>query len=163
MRTDQHPYLFIYLVGCMLVLILSMLKIAMVWLLGWITKTNVAAKNLKKIEPVDEQTFGSKAAAFIGVLALEAALSWINVVAVVWQMAVTLLKVIREALVSTPEAISCLKFRFAITRICLQKPYGPMCKHLISRLAVSLRMKMSCEIHLIACVKRIPTLIGHLR
>jgi len=108
--SETHPYLLIYLLGCMLVLILSMLKVAMFWLIGWITKTNVAAKNLKKIAPVDEQTAGSKAATFIGVLAFEAALSWINVVVAIWQIAVTLLKVVREALVSTPEAIKLLRF-----------------------------------------------------
>jgi hypothetical protein len=110
MWIDQHPYIFIYLLGCVFVLILSIFKVILFWFLSWITKGNILKKNLKKLDPADEQAFGRKAMVFIGVLAFEAAPSWINVIVGVWQIIAHLLKIVREALVSTPEAIKELRF-----------------------------------------------------
>jgi hypothetical protein len=110
MWIDQHPYVFIYLLGCALVVILSMFKMLLFWLIAWITKGNIFVKNVKKLDPVDEQGFGQKIAVFIGILTFEAALSWINVLVVICQIAVNLLKILREALASTPEAIKLLRF-----------------------------------------------------
>lgn len=110
MWIDQHPYLFIYLLGCVLVVALLIFKIILFWIISWITKENILNKNLKKLLPPDEKTFEQKAYFFIGTLALEIALSWINVVVVVWQIMTTVLKNLREVLASTPEAIKLLGF-----------------------------------------------------
>jgi hypothetical protein len=110
MWIDQHPYLFIYLLGSALVLILSIFNTTLFWLIAWLTKGNVLARNLKKLDPPDEQSLGQKVLVFVVALAFEAALSWIGVVVAVWQTLVTLLKTVRETLVSTPEAIKLLRF-----------------------------------------------------
>lgn len=103
MSIDQHPYLFIYLLGCALVVLLSIVKVVLFWIIAWITKGNILSKNLKKILPPDEKTFGQNAILFIGALALESALSWINVIVVVWQIMTTVLKTLREVFTSTPK------------------------------------------------------------
>lgn len=113
MWIDQHPYLFIYLLGCASVLALTAFKVVLFWFVAWVTKANVMNKNLKKLDPVKDQSFGQKAALFVGILAFEMALSWINVAVAIWQIAVTLLKVLRDALTSTPEAIKLLRFPLA--------------------------------------------------
>jgi ABC-type multidrug transport system fused ATPase/permease subunit len=110
MLIDQHPYLFIYLLGCVLVVILSIFKMILFWIISWITKDNILGKNLKKVLPPDEKTFLQKAIWFIAVFTLEAALSWINVIVVFWLIMTTVLKYLREALSSTPEAIKLLRF-----------------------------------------------------
>jgi ABC-type multidrug transport system fused ATPase/permease subunit len=110
MLIDQHPYLFIYLLGCVLVVILSIFKMILFWIISWITKDNILGKNLKKVLPPDEKTFLQKAIWFIAVFTLEAALSWINVIVVIWLIMTTVLKHLREALSSTPEAIKLLRF-----------------------------------------------------
>jgi hypothetical protein len=102
--------LFIYLLGSALVLILYIFNATLFWILRWITKANVLAKNLKKLTPPDEETLGVRALVLIVTLAFEAALSWIGVVVAIWTTTMTLLKVIRESLVSTPEAIKLLRF-----------------------------------------------------
>ena len=71
MWIDEHPYLFIYFLGSGLVLILSMFNMTLLWLISWITKGNVLAKNLKKLQPPDEQSRGHEILTFIVVLALK--------------------------------------------------------------------------------------------
>lgn len=110
MWIDQHPYFFAYLLGCVFVVLLLAFKVALFWTIAWITKANIVRKNLKKLEPDDEQGFGLKAAVVLGGFVLEVALSWINVIVALWQIAVMLLKTLREAITSTPEAIKLLRF-----------------------------------------------------
>ena|SRR6267143_68071 len=110
MWIDQHPYLFVYLLGCVLVVILLMFRVVLVWIISWITKGNILNKNFKKILPPDAKTFWQKAILFIGALALEIGLSWVNVIVVAWQIMTTVLNTLREVLASTPEAIKVLRF-----------------------------------------------------
>ena len=110
MLIDDHPYLFFYLVGCILVVVFFLVKITIFWVINWITKGNILNKNLKKLLPPDERNFGEKVALFFGALILEMALSWINVVIVLWQITSTLFRTAREVFSSTPEAIKLLRF-----------------------------------------------------
>lgn len=110
MWIDRHPYLFVYLLGSALVLLLGVCSATLFWVLAWITKANVVANNLKKLNPPDEESRAMKAAAFTAALVFETALSWIGVIVAVWQIIATLLKLLREGLVSTPEEIKLLRF-----------------------------------------------------
>ena len=110
MWIHSHPYLFIYLIGCILVVILTLIKISLFWTIAWITKGNILNKNLKKLLSPNKGTFIKKVTQFLGVLLLETALSWINVVVVLWQITTALLRTVREVFSSTPEAIKLLRF-----------------------------------------------------
>ncbi len=110
MPTDVQPYLSIYLIGCALVVFLTLFKVVIFWFIGWITKENILNKNLKKLQHPDETTFTSKALLFLGAIVLEAALSWVNVLVIIFQIIKMLLNVIREALTTKPEAIKALRF-----------------------------------------------------
>jgi hypothetical protein len=110
MWIDRHPYLFIYLLGCGLVWTIAIFNLALFWVLAWITKSNVLAKNLKKLQPPDEESRGAKVLAFAAALMLEAALSWVGVAAALWKTLSTLFTMLREALASTPEAIKVLRY-----------------------------------------------------
>jgi len=109
MWIDQHPYVFIYLLGCVFVVILMIFKVTLFWFIDWITKGDVLKKNLKKLNR-DDESFGSKVITFLPLVAFEVVLSWINVIVATWQIITTLFKVVREALASTPEAIKVLRF-----------------------------------------------------
>lgn len=106
----MNEYLFFYLLGCGLVLGLSMFNLAFFWLLAWITKGNVLAKNLKKLQPPDDESRGIKIFALAAGMLLEMALSWIGVLAALWMMLSRVFKILREALTSTPEAVKLLRF-----------------------------------------------------
>jgi ABC-type multidrug transport system fused ATPase/permease subunit len=110
MWINEHPYLSLYFLGCVLVVILTLLKIILLWAVEWLTKANILNKNLKKLLPPDENTFGKKTTLFVGTLALEAALSWINVVVMLWQIITALLRTVRDVFSSAPEAIKLLRF-----------------------------------------------------
>jgi hypothetical protein len=111
MWIDQHPYVFIYLLGCVAVVLLSISNVALFWIIAWITKGNVVRKNLKKLEPEDDEpSLAIKAAGFVALLLFEVALSWIGVLVALWQTASMLLKTLREAITSTPEEIKLLRF-----------------------------------------------------
>lgn len=109
MWIDEHPYLAIYLIGCVFVLILMIFKMTLFWFIDWITKGDVLKKNLKKLNR-DDESFRSKVVTFVLIVVFEVVLSWINVIVATWQIITTLLKVARETLASTPEAIKVLRF-----------------------------------------------------
>jgi hypothetical protein len=100
---DEHPYLAFYLVGCGLVVGLTLANVALHWVLGWITKGNIVTANLRKLQPSAETPFLVKAGKFIGTVAFEALLSWINVVVITWKMMALLLRTAREAVSSAPD------------------------------------------------------------
>jgi hypothetical protein len=110
MWTNEHPYVFLYLIGSVLAAILILLKTILFGSLQWITKEHILNKNLRKLLPPDERTVAAKAMLWLGALLLEVALSWINVVVVLWQIAAGLLRTLRELFSSTPEAIKLLRF-----------------------------------------------------
>src|SRR5438445_206047 len=105
----NHPYLALYLAGCVLVLALTLFKIILVWAIGWLTKGNIVALNIKKLQPHEKTTFSERTGILVFTLVFEAALSWINVAVCLWQIASVLLTALREALTSTPEAIQKLR------------------------------------------------------
>ena len=78
--------------------------------LSWIIKENILNKNLKKIQPPNEDSFGIKAFKFFVSSIVEVALSWIGVTVNVFHIMIRLLKALREILVSTPEDIRLLRF-----------------------------------------------------
>lgn len=108
MSLDQHPYLVIYLTGSALVILLSFFKIALYWLIGWFTKENILQKNLRKIQA--QRSFLTRSLTNSGFIIIESLLSWINVVIVIWQILVALLRTIRETFASKPEKIKALRF-----------------------------------------------------
>jgi len=110
MWVDEHPYLSIYLLGSIFVVVLSLVKIILFWPIGWFTKGNTAIKNLKKLLPPDEKTWGEKAILNIGSIAFDVVLSWIAVLLLLWQIATGLFEMLREVISSKPEAIKVLRF-----------------------------------------------------
>ncbi len=110
MFVNQHPYISIYLLGSLSVVFLSFFKIILFYVVDWITKGNILSKNLKKLEKKDTRAWYQKSLIFIGVLLLEAALSWINVVVVLVQIPYTLFKVLRDVFTQTPEEVKALRF-----------------------------------------------------
>jgi hypothetical protein len=107
---EQHPYISIYLAGSALVVVLTLFKVILFWFVGWVTKGNILAKNLKKILEPNNNTFLVRSGLVLGALLVESLLSWINVVVIVWQIFLALVKVLREALTTVPEEIKLLRF-----------------------------------------------------
>jgi len=110
MWIDEHPYLAIYLMGSVLVVILTLVKVVLFPAIDWLTKGNILKKNLKKLMPPDVRTFAVKFATLGGQILFEAALSWINVVVIIIQIPITLLRVIRDGFTSVPEEVKQLRY-----------------------------------------------------
>ena len=110
MWIDRHPYILIYLLGSALVVVLVVVRVTLLGFIAWITKSNVIAKNLKKLDPPDDEGLGQKALTFVVILAFMAAISWIGVAIEVFQIIVALLQILRDAFTSAPEAIKLLRF-----------------------------------------------------
>jgi hypothetical protein len=111
MLSDDHPYLAIYLLGSALTTVLIVAKLVLHWVLAWITSANILATNLNKLQPVAPQTsVRRRAGKWLGLFLLEAALSWINVLAIAWQILSLLLRTARDALSSAPETVQRLRF-----------------------------------------------------
>jgi len=106
----MNDYLLIYLFGCALAFVLNIFNVLLFWLLAWFTKGNVVATNLRKLqEPDDDNIWIKTLATALGFL-LEAALSWIGVLAALWMTLSTVFKTLRETVTPTPEAIKLLRF-----------------------------------------------------
>lgn len=113
MWIDKHPYLSIYLLGCLSCLILVIFRIILIWMINWLTKTTIVNKNLKKLLPPDKRTFSKKAEDFLIALvgiAFDLVLSWIGAVLQLLLFVTSLLFIVRETFSSTPEAIKLLRF-----------------------------------------------------
>jgi hypothetical protein len=113
---DQHPYLAIYLLGCIFALLLIAFKLLLFPFIAWITKANIAATNLKKLDDPEAEvakTFLQKAAVFVAVVIFESLLSWTNVLMAIWQIIKLLFTVVRDAFTQQPEAIKLLRFPLA--------------------------------------------------
>lgn len=110
MFIDQHPYLLIYLLGSLLVILLTFVKIALFYIIDWIIKANILNKNLKKLTKPDNKEWYLKVLTFLGVLLFEAALSWINVVVVLGQILFGIVKVLRDVFTPAPEEVKALRF-----------------------------------------------------
>jgi hypothetical protein len=108
---DDHPILEIYLLGCALVPPLALLCHITFWALAWITKGNVLAENLKKLQaPTTKAPFSSRVAKFLGTWLLEIALSWISIAVQAWRLLGLLFRTAREGLSSRPESIKLLTY-----------------------------------------------------
>lgn len=110
MWIDEHPYLFIYLVGCVIVIILTVIKVILFGLIAWISKEHIFNKNARKLDPPDERSFLNKAGDVLTLLFVTVLFSWINVLYIPWEIARVLLASIRELFTSRPEAIEVLRF-----------------------------------------------------
>jgi hypothetical protein len=107
---DQHPYISIYLTGCVLAVVLIFFKVILTWIVCWVTKENILNKNVKKIQKPNDRSFLLKAGLFMGGLIFEAALSWVNVIVVTWQIFTIPFRVLRETLTTVPDDIKSLRF-----------------------------------------------------
>ncbi len=110
MLIDTHPYIFIYLLGSVLVVLLTLFKTALFYTVDWMIRANVLQKNMRKLLQPDESSFGDKALKSFGLLLVEAFLSWVNVAVILWQILSALFRVARDQLQAAPEAISILRF-----------------------------------------------------
>jgi len=119
MWLDQHPYLFIYLLGSATVLVVAIFDVAinrpLVLLVKWITHANIVEKNLKKIQPPGNK-FSWKVSAlfYCDTIAFYMILSWIGVLLAVGSLLVSdltiLLKLVKDAYNQQPEAIKLLAY-----------------------------------------------------
>ncbi len=110
MWLDDHQYVQIYLVGCLVAFFFYLFRVAFLSSLGWITKANIARKNLDKIKTPDTSSFTDKIMTYGLIILLDVALSWISVVMGLWQMFVLLFGVVRDIFSSAPEEIKLLRF-----------------------------------------------------
>lgn len=110
MNLDDHPYLSIYLVGCLLAFCLHFVVIAEGYIIGWAFKENVLRKNLNKIKDPSEQGFKFTAIMFVFGLVTGTIMSWLGVLQYLWQIFWIPLAAVREALSSAPEEIKLLRF-----------------------------------------------------
>ena len=107
---DLQPYLSIYLLGCILVIILTLVKLIIFTIIDWFTKANILTKNLKKIAVRDKRPAHRRVLESIGWFILEILLSWINVFVITWQVIIGVLRILRETFNSVPEEIKILRF-----------------------------------------------------
>jgi hypothetical protein len=106
----DNEYFVIYLFGCALVFILTILKVLFVWMLAWFKKENILKKNLKKIAEPDDLPIWRKWVGYIFGILLESALSWINVVVILVQFIYYSFRYAREVFTTVPEEIKLLRF-----------------------------------------------------
>lgn len=106
----MQEWLVIYLAGGIAAVILGLLKTAGFYAYNWFSKSNVVAKNLRKIDP-SEESISEKVSDWAFVLLLSFLLSWIAVAsALLWEIPVAALRVLRELFTATPEAVKVLRF-----------------------------------------------------
>tara|TARA_R110002072_G_scaffold92563_2_gene205946 strand:+ start:383 stop:661 length:279 start_codon:yes stop_codon:yes gene_type:complete len=92
----MEDILYIYLAGCMAVVLLLPVKVFIFWFVAWITKGTVLASNLKKVQPPDDKRLIREAATYVGIVLFDSLLSWISVLIIVFQTLKMLLNVLRE-------------------------------------------------------------------
>ncbi len=110
MSIVSNEYISLYLLGCLLVMILTFFKFIIFRAVAWFSKANVLVQNLKKIEPPDKKSLARKIGYSVALLIVETLVSWINVVVIIWQIISGVFGVIREAVSSVPEEIKSLRF-----------------------------------------------------
>jgi hypothetical protein len=95
----------VYLLGCFAAIVVMLANTAVFYSVGWLRKSNIVARNLKKIFPPDRTPFATKLAKGAAFVALEIALSWIAVAAGAWKLLRFVLETMREVLSPPPEAV----------------------------------------------------------
>ncbi|MCX7186255.1 MAG: hypothetical protein NTW57_03235 [Methylophilales bacterium] len=78
--------------------------------LSWITKANIARKNLNKIKSPDTSSITDKIMMYGLMILFNVALSWIGVAMSIWAILVLLFNSARELLTSVPEEIKFLRY-----------------------------------------------------
>ena len=107
----MNEWLAIYIAGGVAGVILSLARLIVVRAYAWATKSNVVAKNLRKIDPPAAESFVTKVGAWAVAWGLTFLLSWISVAfELFWGIPVAVLRILREMFSSTPEAIKLLRF-----------------------------------------------------
>lgn len=107
---NKHPYLALYFLGCLLAIALVLARIVLLSVIYWFTKENILAANLRKLDPPDQRSFGQKTWALTWEFVWVAALSWINVLFLLFQIPILLLRIAREAMTPVPQAVKMLRF-----------------------------------------------------
>lgn len=110
MNLDDHPYVSIYLVGCVFAFCLYFVVIAENYIIDWVFKGNVFKKNLNKIKDPAEQSFKFEAGMFAFYLVIGTISSWLGVLSHLWQIFWKPLAVMRDLFLSVPEEIKLLRF-----------------------------------------------------
>jgi hypothetical protein len=110
MFIDQHPYLSIYLLGSLLVILLAFMKIPLFYMIDWFTKELIAIRNLEKLNEPDNKAWYLKILIFLGSLVPDVALSWVGVILVFGQIIYLVIKVLRDVFTSVPEEIKVLEY-----------------------------------------------------
>ena len=99
-----------YVVGCVAALAAMCISGIVVWLVRWITKSNVVEKNLKKLEPRDASGFATIAVLFVVIVIVEVALSWLAVLYELWRAVYAIFDAVRDMVASKPDAVRILRF-----------------------------------------------------
>ncbi|MEW8403719.1 MAG: hypothetical protein AB2689_28885 [Candidatus Thiodiazotropha taylori] len=107
---DIHPYLLIYLIGCVLVVVMLPIQMTLFWIIKWVTKENNLNKNLKKLQPPKEEGLLQRFLFVIVMIVIEALLSWINVIVILFKTLKYILSILRESLTQKPEIVKSLRF-----------------------------------------------------
>jgi hypothetical protein len=104
----MNDALTVYLFGCVVAtFLLVCIRLPIGWLFRWMTKSNVAQRNFRKITARDERGWG----VYVFMYIFEIALSWISVATqVFWGMPYNVFRALREMLTPAPEAIRALRF-----------------------------------------------------
>lgn len=110
MNLDEHPYLSIYLAGCLAAFCLHFVSAAGFFIVEWASKDDVLKKNLNKIKDPSQQGFKFTAIMFSMSLVAGTVVSWLGVLLYLWVIFWTPLIAIRGAFSSVPEEIKLLRF-----------------------------------------------------
>lgn len=110
MNLDEHPYLSIYLVGCVVAFCLALVVTVEAHLVSWIAKGNVFRKNLNKIKDPASTGFKMTAGMFVFGLVSGTIMSWLGVLQYLWQIFWIPLSVLRDAFAPVPEEVKLLRF-----------------------------------------------------
>lgn len=110
MDFGNHPYLIFYVVGCVITVLLAIAQVIVFTLLNFLTRANIADRNLKKLAPPNRRTWTEKVVLFslrhvVGIFG-----SWLSVVAYLWQFVAVFFRTLRESLTPVPEEIKLLRF-----------------------------------------------------
>jgi hypothetical protein len=106
----MSTWLFIYLAGCVVAVLLSVASVVLFSALQWILKGNIIRRNLKKLDETENESFWSEFGTATLLIALSAALSWIQVLITLVGSLWKLLEILRELFVNVPETIKKLRF-----------------------------------------------------
>lgn len=110
MWINDHPYIFFYLMGCVVVVLLMLSKGVIFWFICWTTKTNVLNRNLRKVLPPDDSPLLEKVAGYAIVFLFDLALSWVGVAIALWQIIYGLFRTARDMFSAVPEEVKRLRF-----------------------------------------------------